>query len=90
MNRYEGSNAVQNARFAVIITGTLAMAIGVVMAFIGFASGYDVDWNIVVPGILFIGIGIGQFILNAVLKGFEQVVNASETYMEEVRKSKEE
>lgn len=81
---------MQNARLAVIITGVLAMLTGVVMAFIGLFNSYIVNWGLVTPGLMLMGVGIAQFILNAVLKGFEQVVNASETYMEEVRNSKEE
>lgn len=89
MDRYEGSHAVQNARLAIIIFAWIFLIVGVVASIIGLTYDYSIDWSILYAGIILIVAGISNCILNAVLKGFEQIVNASETYMEEVRKSKE-
>ena len=90
MDRYEGSAAVENARTAILIIGGLLLTAGFVLVMIGCFAYYRAEWPLVVSGIAAMASSIGFFILNAILKGFEQVVNASETYMEELRKQKAE
>lgn len=66
----EGSKAVSRAMTAVVIISILLILLSLVMLMeVGEAT-----------AIAFLGMGICGFILNAILKGFRSIVEASELY----------
>lgn len=90
MNRFEGSSAVSNARTAILALAWLFLVVGIIVLIIGFMADYLISWELVTLGVSLLFMGVVQFIMNAVLKGFEQIVMANETYMDELSKAKSE
>lgn len=78
MNANEGTNAVQNARFVITILGVLSLIGGVIAM---------VLTEFVLGGAL-VASAICDFILNAILKGFERITRACEMYIEKEELSK--
>jgi hypothetical protein len=81
MNPHEGTQAIQNARQAIIILAWIFLIVGVALTIMGLTYDYDVNWGMLYPGIILIIAGVSNCILNAVLKGFERIVEASEKYL---------
>lgn len=97
MEQYEGTNAVSNARTAIIIIGVMFLIAGFILMITGFIgeteyymiSHHEILWPLVIYGAGCMMSAIFCFIINAILKGFEHLVFAGEIYMREVEKSKE-
>ena len=83
MYTYEGTNAVSNARTAISIFAILFLIVGIVLIVFGITD-YE-DWAITV-GLSLAGGSIPLFILNAVLKGFQSITRACETYLKDKEK----
>ena len=81
MNANEGTNAVQNARFFIVVIGALSLIGGVIAMLMT---------EFVLGGAL-IASAICNFVLNAILKGFESITKACELYIvnDELAKVKE-
>jgi low affinity Fe/Cu permease len=90
MNRFEGSDAVSNARGAILVVAWLFLIAGIITMIAGFSTGYSVMWEVVIIGLSLIFFGALHFIMNAILKGIEQIAKASEIYMDELAKAKSE
>ena len=97
MEQYEGSNAISNARTAVIILAVMFLIAGFILMITGFIgeteyymiAHHEILWSLVIYGTGCVMSAIFCFILNAILKGFEHLVLASEVFMREVEKDKE-
>lgn len=88
MEKHEGTNAVSNARIAIVILAWIFILAGIILMMVGFVgeSSYygsytDILWSYVIGGAGCIVSGAFCFIINAILKGFWQIVRASELYM---------
>ncbi len=81
MFMYEGTNAVSNARTAISIFATLFIVGGIFLLIYG-TDAYE-DWAVIM-GLSLLGASIPLFITRAVLRGFESVVRASETYLKRI------
>lgn len=81
MYMYEGTNAVNNAKIATAVFAILFLAAGVILLIYGI-SDYE-EWA-VITGLSLLGASIPLFIARAVLRGFQSVVRASETYLKRV------
>lgn len=92
MYMYEGTNAVNNAKITTAVFAILFLVAGVILLVYGIGD-YE-EWA-VITGLSLLGATIPLFIARAVLRGFQSVVRASETYLKgieekEVQKAKEE
>lgn len=88
MERYEGSSAVSRARTAINVFIWISFFGCLISFLLGIDFGYGADWTIIYIGIALALNGIVCCLANAILKGFEQIVRASETYLEKTDREK--
>lgn len=81
MYMYEGTNAVNNAKITTAVFAILFLVAGVILLVYGIGE-YE-EWAIT-AGLSLAGVSIPLFIARAVLRGFQSVVRASETYLKRV------
>lgn len=92
MYMYEGTNAVNNAKITTAVFAFLLLIGGTFILIYGLGNYED---SAVIAGISLMCASIPLFITRAVLRGFQSVVRASETYLKgieekEAQKAKEE
>lgn len=88
MEKYEGTSAVSNARVAIMVFAWFFILAGFILIIVGFVgegsyySAYrEVLWSYIGIGCACVVSGAFCFIVNAILKGFWQIVKASELYI---------
>lgn len=81
MKKYEGTNAVSNAKDCVKVFAWIFLIAGVISCIVGFADGISIDWSMVIIGISLAFMAGVHFIIADILIGFGKVVKACETYI---------
>ena len=87
MEKYEGSNAVLNAKSCVRVFAWLFIIAGCICCFGGFIGGYDVEWGVVIIGVSLLFFGGIHFVIADILIGFHNIVKASEAYLSSIEKN---
>ena len=94
MEKFEGTTAVQNARSAVMIFAWISILTGVLLLIKGlngensYYLSRSVIWTDVYVSIACFINGMFCFIGNAILKGFQRIVEAKEIYLDKIETKK--
>ena len=81
---WKGSSAVESARKWIAVFSWITIIAGILVIIFG-----GIEFEMFLIGCCIIGAGISGLILKGILRGFETIVTASETYLRDRQEAKD-